>query len=101
MAAIFIRFLWKLRNHLYFKIIPRQPSGPHGSQGGMWRFAPILWQNFPDCLECSMWVDHENRYVDHIVKTTSGGHQDSVQILKCLSHLLFQAVLRGTILQAA
>src|SRR3546814_1393895 len=67
----------------------------------MRRFAPILGHHLPDFLERRLWVDHENRDVDHIVEAASGGRQDGVQVFKSLSYLLFQPLLRRTVFQTA
>src|SRR3546814_15343132 len=80
-------FLRQFGDDLDFEIKSIQPGDPHGGQGGMRRFAPILGHHLPDFLERRLWVDHENRDVDHIVEAASGGRQDGVQVFKSLSYL--------------
>src|SRR5690606_38657217 len=100
-AVVAAPFLRQLCDDLDFEIKSIQPGNTYGGQGRMWRFAPILGHHLPDFLERRLWVDHENRDVDHVVETTASGRQDGVQVFNSLLYLLFQSLLRQTIFQAA
>src|SRR5690606_149133 len=96
-----ISFLRKLGDDLDFEIKPGQPGDTHGGQARMRSLTPVLGHHLPDFLERRLWVDHENRHIDHILETAARSRQNGVQIFKSEAYLLFQPLLRRAVLPAA